>query len=129
MGKKSVILLIIVLFIFSNTGFNQIENTKAVETTFYVDDDGFEDRSIISIHSKLKSARIRTIIYDIGGRKIRTLVDNRYFAGKADFVWDGKNDKGNVARTGIYIIHTLILQDTEGKSEEIISTVTLARPL
>ena len=61
MKKKIVILPLIVLIVFSHSGFYQIENTKAVETTFYVDGDGFED--YVNIQDAIDNASIGNIVY------------------------------------------------------------------
>ncbi len=47
-------------------------------------------------------AKITLIIYDVLGRKIRTLVKENQSAGNHAMIWDGKNDLGNQVSTGIY---------------------------
>ena len=94
MGKKSVILLLIGLLIFSNSGFNQIENTKAVETTFYVDDDGFED--YVNIQYAIDNASIGDTVYVYHGYYKENLVINKSIKligeGKGNTTIDGYND-------------------------------------
>lgn len=46
---------------------------------------------------------VSLVIYDILGRKVRTLRDSREVAGFKSVVWDGKDDAGNSVSTGIYI--------------------------
>ncbi|MFQ6606911.1 MAG: FlgD immunoglobulin-like domain containing protein [Fidelibacterota bacterium] len=43
------------------------------------------------------------MIYDILGREVRTLLDNREDTGFKRVVWDGKDNSGNIASAGIYI--------------------------
>ena len=42
-------------------------------------------------------------IYDVLGRKVRTLVDNQFTAGKYSIVWDAKDGSGNVISAGVYM--------------------------
>ncbi|MFQ6608893.1 MAG: S8 family serine peptidase [Fidelibacterota bacterium] len=46
---------------------------------------------------------VSLVIYDILGREVRTLLDSREDAGFKSMVWDGKDNGGNIASTGIYI--------------------------
>lgn len=46
---------------------------------------------------------ISLVIYDILGREVRTLLDRREEAGYKSFVWNGKDNAGNIASAGIYI--------------------------
>lgn len=49
-----------------------------------------------------RTGRITLRIYDILGRIIRTLVDEEQGGGRHLAVWDGKNDSGSSASSGIY---------------------------
>lgn len=49
------------------------------------------------------SADVKLVIYDIAGRKIRTLVDGSIDAGYKKIVWNGRDDWGNGVATGMYI--------------------------
>jgi hypothetical protein len=49
-------------------------------------------------------ADVKLVIYDISGRKIRTLVNNSSVAaGYKKIVWNGRDDYGNAVATGMYI--------------------------
>ncbi|MDZ7820939.1 MAG: FlgD immunoglobulin-like domain containing protein [Candidatus Marinimicrobia bacterium] len=51
-----------------------------------------------------EASDVKLVIYDISGRKIRTLVDgNNIDAGYKRIVWNGRNDYGNAVSTGMYI--------------------------
>ena len=41
-------------------------------------------------------------IYDILGRRVRSLTDERYEAGKHEVFWDGKDDSGSSVASGVY---------------------------
>jgi len=42
-------------------------------------------------------------IYDIGGRRVRTLLDDRVVAGIHTATWDGRDDRGHGAASGVYL--------------------------
>ncbi|NIR52636.1 T9SS type A sorting domain-containing protein, partial [candidate division KSB1 bacterium] len=41
-------------------------------------------------------------IYDISGRKVRTVVNKNMEAGSHQVVWDGYDEVGNQAASGVY---------------------------
>ncbi len=45
---------------------------------------------------------VKVVIYDVLGREVKTLVDSRQGAGVHNVVWDGLNNSGEQAATGIY---------------------------
>ncbi|RMH89433.1 MAG: T9SS C-terminal target domain-containing protein, partial [Calditrichaeota bacterium] len=47
-------------------------------------------------------SRITLHIYDITGRKVRTLVNEQMPAGRHEVVWDGTNDAGRPVASGVY---------------------------
>jgi hypothetical protein len=47
-------------------------------------------------------AQINIDIYDIQGRKVRNLINNREEIGKHTVIWDGRDDSGNELASGIY---------------------------
>ncbi len=47
--------------------------------------------------------KVSIIIYDLLGRKIRTLVSGQTMIGENAIKWDGANETGNQASSGIYI--------------------------
>lgn len=44
----------------------------------------------------------KLVIYDVNGRRIRTLVDNGLKAGMHEVVWDGTDDAGRTVTSGVY---------------------------
>jgi len=46
---------------------------------------------------------VRLEVYDISGRRIRTLVDQKMSAGLHQVNWNGENDYGNQVGSGVYI--------------------------
>ncbi|NMC43630.1 MAG: T9SS type A sorting domain-containing protein, partial [candidate division Zixibacteria bacterium] len=50
-----------------------------------------------------RQENVTLTIYDILGRKVKTLLDNRrQHAGRHWVIWDGRDDRGRVAASGIY---------------------------
>ena len=47
-------------------------------------------------------AQVNIDIYDIMGRRVRNLVDERKGAGKHRIIWDGRNDSGSECPSGVY---------------------------
>ena len=47
-------------------------------------------------------AQINIDIYDIGGRRVRGLLDSREEVGRHSIIWDGLDDSGNALSSGIY---------------------------
>jgi hypothetical protein len=46
--------------------------------------------------------RAKLRVFDVAGRVVRTLVDETKTAGAYSAVWDGRNDRGEVAASGVY---------------------------
>jgi C1A family cysteine protease len=53
-------------------------------------------------YSVSKSGRVNLTIYDLLGRRVRTLVDENQSPGEKSVEWDGRDDKGNIVASGIY---------------------------
>ena len=50
-----------------------------------------------------KASHVRLEVFNILGRKIRTLVDEDQMAGNNEVTWDGRDDEGNEVASGIYL--------------------------
>ncbi len=48
-------------------------------------------------------SRVNLVVYDVLGRKVKTLVDEKLAAGEHQVHWNGNNDSGNRVASGIYI--------------------------
>jgi len=49
--------------------------------------------------------QVKLVIYDISGREVRTLIDERRGAGLHSVVWDSRDDFGNGMPSGVYFYH------------------------
>ena len=96
---------------------------------FSPDADGMDDVTIISGVIPEKSVRMRIRIFDINGRLIRTLLDNRYSGSEFSVVWNGRNNSGSLMAIGIYIILIEALNDRNGVYLTKKSWVVLAKKL
>ncbi|MDZ7316174.1 MAG: T9SS type A sorting domain-containing protein [candidate division KSB1 bacterium] len=62
----------------------------------------FNESTKIS-YSLNKSGQVMLQIYDANGKIVRTLIDNNQDAGSHFIQWDGRDDYGNSAASGIYL--------------------------
>ncbi|HID92912.1 MAG TPA: T9SS type A sorting domain-containing protein [bacterium (Candidatus Stahlbacteria)] len=59
---------------------------------------------VLQIYCTLpRSSKVLIKIYDISGRPVRTLVDERVEAGLHTLSWDGKDSAGREVPSGIYL--------------------------
>ncbi len=61
----------------------------------------FNPRTTIRF-SLAQAGLARLVIYDVGGRKARTLADGLLSAGPHSLVWDGTDDLGRRVASGVY---------------------------
>ncbi|MBN1503560.1 MAG: acetylxylan esterase [Candidatus Eisenbacteria bacterium] len=47
-------------------------------------------------------SRVTLVIYDVYGRKVRSLADGEFGPGELEFAWDCKADDGTAVRPGVY---------------------------
>ncbi|MBC8175693.1 MAG: right-handed parallel beta-helix repeat-containing protein, partial [Candidatus Marinimicrobia bacterium] len=48
-------------------------------------------------------SNVKLVIYDLLGREVVRLIDDRRVAGKYNTIWDGKNNRGKSVASGLYI--------------------------
>ena len=51
-----------------------------------------------------KGQNVDVSIYDINGRNVRNLFNGNVGLGGRNIVWNGRDDKGFIITTGIYIV-------------------------
>lgn len=95
---------------------------------FSPDNDGSND--VVSIEYNFSSPGYvaNVSVYDVKGRKSRSLVKNELLGLKGAFSWDGINDRNEKAATGIYLIFVEVF-NAEGKVKEFKKTCVLATKL
>lgn len=55
-------------------------------------------------YSLAQESAVRVVVYDLAGQKIRTLFDGVRPTGTHLLVWDGRNEGGGSAASGVYVI-------------------------
>ena len=55
--------------------------------------------------SRTTGLPITLALYDVAGRRVRTLVDERRYPGRFETVWDGTGDDGAPVASGLYFCH------------------------
>jgi flagellar hook assembly protein FlgD len=58
---------------------------------------------------------VRLVIFDITGRRIRTLFDQVYSAGSIELVWDSRDNAGNEVASGVYVYRLQTAQSSFSK--------------
>jgi hypothetical protein len=66
-------------------------------------------------YSLPEAGNVVLTIYDITGRAVRTLTNNRQAAGEQHFVWNGRSDSGREVASGLYF-YRLLLQTADGRA-------------
>ncbi|MBC7186890.1 MAG: lamin tail domain-containing protein [Calditrichaeota bacterium] len=93
---------------------------------FSPDGDGRDDFAVISFALPMTTAAVNVKIYDVTGRLIRFLASNQPVAASNAVVWDGRDDHGQQARIGVYIVYLEALNAAAGTVETARATVVLA---
>jgi hypothetical protein len=55
-------------------------------------------------YSAAESSMVRVDVHDAGGRRVRTLVEQRVPGGRHAVSWDGRDDRGSAVASGVYFI-------------------------
>ena len=50
-----------------------------------------------------KSSNVKLIVYNLLGQKIKTIANHTLPAGHHSLTWNGKNEKGESAASGVYL--------------------------
>lgn len=103
---------------FINSQFKNI-NPEAGEIVFYEkkwftpDNDGNDDTFLMTL--KPEKCGILTMgIYDLNGVKVKALMANSYIGTEESIIWNGKDNNGQIVKTGKYICNVLFCS-AEGK--------------
>ena len=67
--------------------------------------DGINDEALITVDLFLVSEPIELTVdlYDLSGRRVRSLGHGRHGAGVVELRWDGRDDRGGILPPGIYL--------------------------
>lgn len=92
------------------------ENSSDVPEAFSLEQNypnPFNPRTTITYHLP-KSVQTTISIYNVMGKRIRTLLDRKMTAGSHSLVWDGKDNEHPVG-SGVYLLHMRAGDYTETK--------------
>ncbi len=82
----------------SNSGFQFHPNP------FSPNHDGIDDIVEIKLHSSTIDIFSRITIYDLRGRRIKTVLNDGLTGRITSAIWDGTDDRGIMSPTGVYIV-------------------------
>ena len=81
----------------------------------------------VHLHAQLPGAgELQLTIYDILGRRVRTWRQDQTAAGPAIWLWDGSDDAGRAAASGVYA-YQLRYRDGGGSEHVLSRRLVLAR--
>jgi hypothetical protein len=92
---------------------------------FTPDQDGHDDVVMIQYGFRQPGAMATVIVMDPRGRIIKMIAENHLLGAEGFFTWDGSNDNGQLARTGIYLVYVRIF-DVKGKVSNYRKTCVLS---
>ena len=89
---------------------NQIttEEILLASPTISPDNDGYEDVLRILYHFTQPNYVANVSMYNSEGKLVEKLINNETIAAEGEWIWDGFDDEGSKAKTGIYIIYVEI---------------------
>lgn len=111
--------------IFLNPTFAEDELLDFENKTFSPNDDGMDDQLIIKYNLPDFGYLVDINIYDQGGRKVKTLINNLLLSSQGFVLWDGINDEGELSNIGIYLVAFEAFNE-QGKVISTIKTAILA---
>ncbi len=95
--------------------------------TLSPDEDGFEDVMVLNYVLPGPDYIASIFIYDMEGRSIRHLVNNRTLGTEGMLTWDGTDENGQKTPIGIYIIWIECIHPNGEKIRQKMSVVVAAR--
>lgn len=93
---------------------------------FSPDGDGYHDLLLAAYDTPSDGYTGVFRIFDVQGRLVKDLDENKTLSREGVITWDGTDDSGNAAKTGIYILYAEFF-DLSGNTEKYKLKCTLAR--
>jgi len=110
-----------------NDGTTSVESPDVELTTFSLEQNypnPFNPETVIRYHLQ-ESGRIKLAVYDLRGRKIRTLADLQQKVGTHSILWNGTNDAGNRVASGVYFYRLTTFSPGNSATRSISGKMTL----
>ena len=114
----------------SQSAQNQIPDGNIFElerTTFSPDGDSFEDILLLNYQTERPGYIANIQVFDAQGRPIRYLSRNEALASRGLITWDGTDQEGAKARTGIYVLWIELFNPAGDKEIEKLTCVLASR--
>ena len=96
---------------------------------FFPESSEGDNCAVIKFKLPFPAARINLRVFDVRGRIIKFLARGVMTGSDAEFIWDGRDDSGGIARIGPYIIHLEAISEAFAESNEAKAVVILGRKL
>ena len=95
-------------------------NVASQPPVFTPNGDGFNDRAFIQydITNIARPSGVEVLVFDLAGRMVRRLFDDRDISGRFARPWDGRDDSGNLVPPGNYLV-SVSLQAGTGEEREV----------
>ena len=109
-----------------------LTDVVVLPTAFSPNGDGINDRTVFAFNVVRvgDDSPVAAEIYDLGGRPIRRLAQERPFStGTYEIEWDGRDDGGRMVPPGLYFVQLSVDTDIEGaqvKDAHVLRTVSVA---
>lgn len=114
----------------SQTAYNQISGENIFELerkTFSPDGDSFADLLLLHYQTGTPGFLANIRVFDAEGRPIKNLSRNEALASRGLITWDGTDQDGRKARTGIYVIWIELFTPAGDKQIEKLSCILASR--
>jgi len=102
-----------------------IEEIEIEPEIFTPDQDGHDDFIMIRYEFPKPGVMSTILVMDPRGRIIKSIAENQLMGSEGFFTWDGSNDYGQRARTGIYMVFVRIF-DAKGEVRNYKKTCVLS---
>ncbi len=80
----------------------------------------FNSSTMICYELKKKAQDVELMIFSISGKAVRTLVRENQTTGSYEVMWDGKDEKGNVVVSGVYLYQLKLRGDALRKTKKMV---------
>jgi hypothetical protein len=110
------------------TGVNEFTHTSGTPNVFALHANApnpFNPSTTIK-YDLAKPVEVKLVIFDLMGRQVRTLVDQRQPAGRHAITWDGRNEQGQAIASGVYIYQIRASDPSAGAGQAFVQTRRMA---
>ena len=117
----------------ANTLFATSVSSKLVveiePNPFSPDGDGYEDVAVINMRLPTTRATLRVLVFDLAGRRVKTLLDDAPSGTRRSVIWDGTDDLLRRLPVGPYILYCQMVPHGTGSYTTGKHVVVLAMPM